>query len=411
MSVRGKRRWSVLLALTLLCTMFCGSTASAKDYWKWHEGYSDVRDLEEEHLIDVTCVLNIPEDYTVTINGQRVTGSYVTMVDSIVVSYSKDENNKTIDFVYEPISNFHRIYRAGKGKLVKPGTRVTLTATLPDNLKPAVLGFQSWYVTGERENGWYADPDKAVDVGLSKEELSQTSISFIMPDQDLYIYYEYRINTVSGNSWWFGHWDSDVEGLVPVENIEITVEGSGSSKTASDSNQGGEQAAASAEIPNAVRLADGTVMTSQTQMQYVARSVQGVIPATGKEAVESAAGLTAQETAAGTKAKFYIGDVYKKEVKKQLSDAAVQAGGSLVSMLDMDLYTIGRNGVNAVRQTGEPVRMVIGIPEKYIKEGREFSLVYIDAEGNLVQIPDTDNDQRTITVDLTRFGAFAIIYK
>lgn len=411
MSERNKRRWSVLLALTLLCTMLFGSTVSAA---RWHEGYSDVGNLVQGDFIDVSCVLGIPQDYTVTINGQRVTGSYVTMADSIVVSYEKDENNKTIDFVYEKLSEYRRLSAngaEGSAYYVKPGTQVTLKTSLPDNLKQASLGFRRWYVTSGKVNGWYADPSKAVDVGLNEEELSQETISFTMPDRDLYIYYEYGINTVSGNSWWFGHWSSDMEGLVPVE---IEVEGSGSSGTASDSNQDGGQAEASeptAERPNVIQRADGTTITSETQMQYVARSVQGVIPVTGKAAVDSAAGLTKQQIEDGTKAKFYIGDVYKKDVKKLLENCVQQAGGSLVSMLDMDLYTIGRDGVNAVKDTKEPVTMVIGLPQKHIKEGREFSLVYADADGRLAEIRDTDNDPGTITVDLTRFGAFAVIYK
>ena len=144
---------------------------------------------------------------------------------------------------------------------------------------------------------------------------------------------------------------------------------------------------------------------------YTATAVNGVAISTPVASVSAAAGLSQADIDAGTNVKFYVCNSYNKETKKALSDVAAAAGKNIAAYVNFDLYTISKAGVvTSVKNTSEPVTLTVGLPARIAKGENTVSLLCIDKDGKTVILEDTDTDPRTVTVNTTVFGAFAVIY-
>lgn len=161
-------------------------------------------------------------------------------------------------------------------------------------------------------------------------------------------------------------------------------------------------------ITNAVTDSGGKPITSSVGGIYIAEGVNGTAIVTPKENISSAIGLTNTETNVG----FYVCDNYKYAENEPLRNAIASSSKSLVSYLNVDMYTITKQGlVSVVRSTPTPVTIMFGIPSSFQNEGRNFSVICIDENGQIVEFEDMDSDNKTITINATAFGKYAVVYE
>ena len=67
--------------------------------------------------------------------------------------------------------------------------------------------------------------------------------------------------------------------------------------------------------------------------------------------------------------------------------------------------------VSAVRNTQEPLRLVLELPQNMIYANRTFSILVPDGNGGVLEMMDLDQDPATITLDAAVFGLWTIIYR
>ena len=94
-----------------------------------------------------------------------------------------------------------------------------------------------------------------------------------------------------------------------------------------------------------------------------------------------------------------------KEYHKEIPDLV------LGMYVDISLFVkIGEADWNAVTGTVEPVKVVIGIPQKLQSIDREFFIIR-SHEGEYTLLTDMDDAPDTVTIHTDRFSAYAIAYK
>ena len=159
---------------------------------------------------------------------------------------------------------------------------------------------------------------------------------------------------------------------------------------------------------NQVKGSDGREIVSTLAGVYSAQRINGLAVITGKEQAEAAAGLQT----AGSRLSMYTSDVSEnKEIVSVMSDAARLLGAYTACSLQIDLYEIEGNRVNAVRNTQEPLRLVLELPRNMINASHTFSILVPDGIGGVLEMKDLDQDPATITIDATVFGMWTIIYR
>ena len=78
--------------------------------------------------------------------------------------------------------------------------------------------------------------------------------------------------------------------------------------------------------------------------------------------------------------------------------------------LDISLFKrIGDGQPQAITRTGQPIRIVLDIPEELRAEGRTFSILRMH-EGRLTVLPDLDDNPNTLTLETDRFSTYALAY-
>ena len=79
--------------------------------------------------------------------------------------------------------------------------------------------------------------------------------------------------------------------------------------------------------------------------------------------------------------------------------------------VDISMFVrVGESDWDAVTSTEEPIEVVIGIPEEFRENGREFYIIRAH-EGEYALLADMDDDPETITVSTDRFSAYALAYR
>lgn len=200
------------------------------------------------------------------------------------------------------------------------------------------------------------------------------------------------VNAVSGNT---------VSG-----NTSSSESSASSSSSSSSSSNSGSVTVGS----NATVVIAGRNVTTTVGGVFVATAVNGAAITTPYASVASAAGLSQADIDAGTNVRFYICNSTNKAMKDALKSAAEATGKNVAAYINVDLYTITKKGaVTAIRNATAPVTMTFGLPGRIA--GSNASIMCVDSTtGKAVVMEDTDTDPRTITVDATVFGVYAIVY-
>lgn len=406
MKQRGKRKMAAVLTFVMLAVFLCGGTVMAQEQQMGDVRYAGgIRTGDCIRGISATAPVEGSVDYSsyrFFVNGKEYScgadGNVFFNNPYVVTDIQTDDTNKTIkisgDFMLRFQLNGNNSWRK-RGEQVSVNLTETYK-TMLDGMKEGDI-FYKWYVWTYK-SGEFKEYDletSAAFLGVAPEVLEKKDCAFTFTIPDAWEEYQVGINPAID-------WSSTVSGNVPSQPEEG---GSGGSSSA---------AAPVIEEKKEVVLSNGTALKSMSAMQNVAHGINGAAIITPQEDMNTRAGLSAQDAAAGSSAKLYMGNTYKAVEKTQLTQAVSQLGVSAFNMINIDLYSIAKSGkvANIKGIAGEePVRLVIGLPAGIAKEGRSFSLVYMGEDGKAVEIPDLDNDPLTLTVDLTRFGAFAIVYR
>lgn len=411
MNQRGKGRIAKALVLVMLTVFLCGSTAMAQESRSTDWPY--VGEIEAGAIIRGISAGGPGGkyvDYDFYVGGKQYFCSSDNNVHLNryykVTGVAVDDVNKTVNVSGDQMIQFE-IAETTSLKQIGDTVTLNLAQEYKEELdKYKDNEFIKWYVWAWRSNGLqegyqkkFTQEESASMLGVTPETLEkkECSITFAIPAE----WEDYMIVGIDP-----AFDNSTISGNIPPEpdrnESAGTISGSGRTTKAEPIAQ------------NNVVLSNGTRLNSAGAIHNVAAGINGAAVMTSQEEMNTRAGLSSQNVEAGANAKLYVGSTYKKAEKAALTDAVSQTGAKAITLINIDLYTIGKTGVvnSIVKLQGEEaVRIVIGLPADAVKEGRSFSLVYMDENGQAVEIPDLDNDPYTLTVDLTRFGSFAVIYR
>lgn len=273
MGTKRIRKISMLLAVVLLGTMLFGNTASAA-YWETVE--VNAADLAVGDRVDAQYIVK-PDGYVLTINGVQVSDKFAAAFPEgntdykyyewWIDSYEKDDLNKTITIMMNPVSDYMAVFVGGKRLVVKPGEKVTVTAIIPEEYKDSYIGFYEW-------KAWEKGKYKYIDLGLGEDELSKETITFVVPDLNpsyewrsdfrgyMDVEYYYVLNSVSGNIIVGGDNKAFVDYVLPYDKENH------SSDDQSVPAQGGSgtNEEAAKPVKNIVRTSNGDILTSTVDM-------------------------------------------------------------------------------------------------------------------------------------------------
>lgn len=146
-----------------------------------------------------------------------------------------------------------------------------------------------------------------------------------------------------------------------------------------------------------------SAVRAETDTVFNAKSVPKVSAATAQADIIAAAGIMD-----GEKAKFYIGDVYKSDVRASLKDAAASVNGTVISMLDIDLYALSKEGIRGADTLTAPINIEVVLPRRLKDQTVTMILV---KDGVVCEFEDVDANPDTFTLSTQNLGAFAIITK
>ena len=94
--------------------------------------------------------------------------------------------------------------------------------------------------------------------------------------------------------------------------------------------------------------------------------------------------------------------------------------GTLVAMLDVQLFRYEVSAYAPIHDAGCMVTMIAGIPEKSHKDGNEYTVVTQDGtrefamvrvhNGQITVLKDQDSDPYTLTFSTDKFSSFGLMY-
>lgn len=156
---------------------------------------------------------------------------------------------------------------------------------------------------------------------------------------------------------------------------------------------------------NIVSLGNGSSVTSTIHGVYIAKVVDGTVVTTPKEDVRNALGISDKSTNVSA----YFCDSRNKEVNQDLKAIADAKNKTVAACFHADMYSITAQGkVESIKDSKEPITMVFGIPKDL--QGKTFSIICRDKNGNTVIFEDIDFDPNTITISANVFGVYALVY-
>lgn len=162
---------------------------------------------------------------------------------------------------------------------------------------------------------------------------------------------------------------------------------------------------------NIVTPSKGSSVKPELPGIYQAGTVAGVVITGTVKDIMQEAGLTEQEIDDGVILKYYICDSLNKDIKEALRKQAAADGYKVGTIINVDLYRLYKGQVDALRYIPGSLEVKIGVPNYLYKAGRKFSLMAIDQSGKVIMLEDKDSDDKTITVDVNYFGAYAILFE
>ncbi|MCH5342872.1 MAG: LPXTG cell wall anchor domain-containing protein [Acetatifactor sp.] len=97
--------------------------------------------------------------------------------------------------------------------------------------------------------------------------------------------------------------------------------------------------------------------------------------------------------------------------RQAVNNAAISAGGTVVSILELDLQILNTKGIwegEKVTTLSAPVEFKISAPEGVDGNTNDFAMVRLH-DGVTTILPDQDDDPATITFTTDRFSVYAVI--
>ncbi len=154
-------------------------------------------------------------------------------------------------------------------------------------------------------------------------------------------------------------------------------------------------------------MTTGKKVISSVSSVVAVTAVNGAAVATPKQSVNEAVGITDNNA----NASFFVCNNNNAKKMEQMSEQAKKSGKSLYNIFNSDLYTITRKGViEKIHATEKPVTLMFGLPSGL--QNKKVSIIaYNNKTGEYVEFEDTDNDPKTITIDATVFGVYALVVK
>ena len=153
---------------------------------------------------------------------------------------------------------------------------------------------------------------------------------------------------------------------------------------------------------------------------YHAGSIVGLVTRTSAADMDKAANLTDADKAKGYEPVLFVDDFdWNNEDRKTADKVAQQMNGTLVAMLDIQLFRYEVVSYAPVHDAGAAVTMIAGIPEKSHKDGNEYTVIKDDGRefamirvhnGEVTVLKDQDNDPKTITFQTDKFSGYGLMY-
>lgn len=152
---------------------------------------------------------------------------------------------------------------------------------------------------------------------------------------------------------------------------------------------------------------------------YHAGSIPGLVTITTAADMETAVGIGAPEKSKGYEPVLFVADYDWKSDERKLADRTAQEmNGTLVAMLDIQLFRYEDTWFAPVTKTEIPVKLVAEIPEKSHKDGNEYTVLTDYREyvmirvhnGEVTVLKDLDDDLRTLTFETDQFSAYGLAY-
>ena len=81
----------------------------------------------------------------------------------------------------------------------------------------------------------------------------------------------------------------------------------------------------------------------------------------------------------------------------------------MITVIDVDMYHFISTECRTIRTLETPIEVTIALPDWAVRQGGNFSVLCVDINGNLLNLPDMDTDSKTLTVSTSTTGTFAII--
>lgn len=153
---------------------------------------------------------------------------------------------------------------------------------------------------------------------------------------------------------------------------------------------------------------------------YHAGSIVGLVSRTSAADMYKAANITDAEKAKGYEPVLFVDDFdWNNEDRKTADKVAQQMNGTLVAMLDIQLFRYEVVSYAPVHDAGTTVTLIAGIPEKSHKDGNEYTVIKDDGRefamvrvhnGEVTVLKDQDNDPKTITFQTDKFSGYGLMY-
>lgn len=158
-------------------------------------------------------------------------------------------------------------------------------------------------------------------------------------------------------------------------------------------------------IPASTVISNGKQISSSITTINISTTINGMAVATSKQDVRNAIGITNEET----NTSFYVCNNDNNIIKRNISLTLKDNGKTVYNIFNADLYSITKSGkIEKIHSIDNPITLIFGIPAEL--QNKKVSIVaYNNKTGEYVEFQDVDNDSKTITIDATVFGIYALV--
>lgn len=169
--------------------------------------------------------------------------------------------------------------------------------------------------------------------------------------------------------------------------------------------ESGQDAETQVQQTAEIIMTTGKKVVSSVSSVVAVTAVNGAAVATPKQSVNEAVGITDNNA----NASFFVCNNNNAKKMEQMSEQAKKSGKTLYNIFNSDLYTItGKGVIEKVHAIEKPVTLMFGLPSGL--QNKKVSIIaYNNKTGEYVEFEDKDNDPKTITIDATVFGVYALV--